>query len=193
MSGNLASRVFDVTRGTVLISNLTVRDGLADDGAGIRNAGTLTVSHCTISGNRANVDGGAGIFNSGVLTVDGCTLSANNADTFGGGIHNDGTASIKNTLFDHNDADSGGGIFNDGTLSVMGCAFVGNHAFALGGGLRNDSGATALRHERHVQRQRRRQRRAAYSTAAPSPLRTARSSATPPRREAPSTTRDRCG
>jgi hypothetical protein len=141
VSGNRAGRVFDVTGGTVLISNLTVSDGLADVGAGIRNAGTLTASRCTISGNRTSVDSGAGIFNSGILTLDGCVLSLNNADVTGGGIRNNGTASVSNSLFDHNDADSGGGIFNHGTLSVMGCAFVANHAFALGGGLRNDSGA----------------------------------------------------
>jgi len=144
VSGNRTSRVFDVPRGTVLISNLTIRDGFADDGAGMRTAGTLTVSRCTLTNNNTSVDAGAGIFNSGALTVDGCTLSTNNADTTGGGIRNDGVASIRNTLFDHNDADSGGGIFNHGTLNLMHCAFVGNHAFALGGGLRNNSGAVGF-------------------------------------------------
>ena len=45
-------------------------------GGGIYNAGTLTVSNSTLSGNSA-LDGGAGIFNVGTLTVSNSTFILN--------------------------------------------------------------------------------------------------------------------
>src|SRR5262249_12814565 len=75
-------RIFAVPRGaTVGISGLTIANGastLVDDGGGIYNEGTLTVSNCTLSGNSA--DQGAGIYNKGgALTVINSTLSGNSA------------------------------------------------------------------------------------------------------------------
>src|SRR5262249_7382920 len=67
ISGNHASRVFDVQGGTVRLADLTISDGFAPpnaplpagpSGGGIYNAGTLTVSGCTLSGNSASYGGG---------------------------------------------------------------------------------------------------------------------------------------
>ena len=56
VSGNHASRVFEVANGThVALTGLTISNGLAvgGDGGGILNSGTLTVSGSTLSGNSA--------------------------------------------------------------------------------------------------------------------------------------------
>src|SRR5438128_1706937 len=79
ISGNDASRVFDITGGglTVTLADLAIVHGRANQGGGIDNAGsTLTVFRCILSNNLAvGVAGhngqGGGIFNenSAVLTV----------------------------------------------------------------------------------------------------------------------------
>ena len=54
ISGNAASRIFDVSGGaTVTISGLTITQGLATDGAGILNGGNLTLSQDVLSSNTA--------------------------------------------------------------------------------------------------------------------------------------------
>ena len=73
-------RVLTVNSGrTVTISGLTVTNGHlsgVNQGAGIFNSGTLTVTDCTISNNTAN-DNGGGIRNDGSLTVSGSTFTGN--------------------------------------------------------------------------------------------------------------------
>jgi hypothetical protein len=69
VSGNHASRVFDITAGSVAISGLTVADGfdVADNGGGridiggggIANQGQMTITNCVISGNTSRDTGGA--------------------------------------------------------------------------------------------------------------------------------------
>ena len=58
---------------------------------------------------------GGGIFNAGTLTLTNSTVSGNNADENGGGIFNDngGTPMLTNsTVSGNNAAVDGGGIFN---------------------------------------------------------------------------------
>ena len=91
VSGNNASRVFEVTSGdTVSISGLMISNGAASFGGGILNAGALTVNNSTFSGNSAST--GGGILNLvGTLTVTNSTFSDNSAG-IGGGIFNYGGA-----------------------------------------------------------------------------------------------------
>ncbi len=71
ISGNNASRVFNASSGTVLLSGLTIANGQATgtDGGGIFNNGNLTVQFCTFSGNSARF-GGGDISNNGSLTAN---------------------------------------------------------------------------------------------------------------------------
>jgi hypothetical protein len=128
---------------TAALKNLTISNGLSpsdtEDGGGILNVGTLTVSNCTLSGNSAGTAGG-GIFNTGTMTVSDCTLSQNQSSN-GGGIANTGTMTVTNCTLSENHAvfhtSFGGGILNSGTMTVTGSTLSGNSANFEGGGISN--------------------------------------------------------
>lgn len=90
---------------TVTIDNSTVSSGRAwaDDGGGIYNAGTLTMTNCTVSGNTAYLHAG-GIKNDGVITLQSCTVTNNDSDfdNLSGGIWNSAgpanAATLQNTI-----------------------------------------------------------------------------------------------
>jgi hypothetical protein len=125
-SGDLFS-VIALSSGVInaAISNLTVTDGVAVAGGGILNAGTLTLSNSTISGNIVPALGlGGGIFNTptGVLTLINTTVSGNTADS-GGGILNQGSLTLRHSTISGN---SGGGLFSGATLVSQSSIIAGN-------------------------------------------------------------------
>jgi hypothetical protein len=143
VDGNNTSRVLQVDNGvSAALSGLTIAHGKVAapaDGGGISNAGTLTVTGCTLSGNSASF--GGGIDNEGTLSVTGCTLSGNSA-TIGDGIYSNGTLTVTGCTFSGNSGGfDGGGIYNLGTLTVTGCTFSGNLTGA-GGGICNEGTAS---------------------------------------------------
>jgi hypothetical protein len=146
VDGNKASRIFRVDGGvTAALNDLTISNGNAGiyNGGGISNAGTLTVSNCTLSGNSAGT--GGGIDNDGTLTVSNCTLSGNSIyqASAGGGIANAGTLTVSNcTLSGNSAAAGGGGIGNSGTATVSNCTLSGNSGPQGGGGMENDGTLT---------------------------------------------------
>jgi uncharacterized repeat protein (TIGR02543 family) len=150
ISGANAYQIFSIISGpTVTISGLTIANG-TDNGGGIVNLGSLTVSNCTFSGNTGSGDGG-GIFNdAGTLTVNNSTFSGNTSGAgggAGGGIFNNVGAqlTVNNSTFSGNTAGYGGGIYNDaGTLTVNNSTFSGNTALAEGGGIFNNRGTVTL-------------------------------------------------
>jgi predicted outer membrane repeat protein len=148
ISGNFASRVFEVaqkqTNGTkVTLSGLTINDGVAHDhlgGGAIENWGVLTVSNCTLTGNSAPGASGGAIFNGGfsTMTVSGCTLSGNSASR-GGAIDTKNAATVIGCTISGNTAAMGGGISNGvSTLTVDHCTVSGNVATSAGGGIYTD-------------------------------------------------------
>jgi hypothetical protein len=120
ISGNNASRVFDVTgSSTVNISSLTIANGnTAAQGAGIFNdvGCTLSLSNCTVEANISGANGG-GLANNGNLTARNCTFSGNQAALNAGGIYTfAGPVTLRNCTIVSNTAVSasgaGGGILN---------------------------------------------------------------------------------
>jgi hypothetical protein len=168
VSGNNASRVFEVASGvTDSISGLALSHGrAAPTGGGILNAGTLTLSNATVSGNLVysgggDLDFGGGIYNSGTLTVQNSTVTGNVAfgptpDTptptsgWGGGIYNSGTLTVTGSTLSADTASTGGGLLNGGLLNGSGTATVststlsGNTAYGSGGAIRIIGGAVTL-------------------------------------------------
>ena len=153
ISGNNSVQAFSISGGTtVTISGLTIQNGNNTGGGtygsvaggGIYNAGTLTLSNSTVSGNTVSATGsgyyvsvyGGGIYNAGTLALSNSTISGNTANgggndyyggVTGGGIFNAGTLTLSNSTISGNTATSandfygsvsGGGISNGGTLTV---------------------------------------------------------------------------
>jgi CSLREA domain-containing protein len=155
ISGSSASRVFSFAANTTnAVSGLTIRDGVVPSilpgqsaaGAGIFNQGTLTLTDCTLSGNRVQGGGailvgsggsgnGGALYNSGVLTLSRCTLSGNSA---GGG--NGVNAGFRSGA-GGGGGGNGGAIFNDtsGTLTLANCTFANNTG---GGGTGGNGGGS---------------------------------------------------
>jgi len=142
ISGNDASRVFNVTAGTVRLSGLTIAHGGSGAyGGGILNSAssTVEVSGCTIADNDAH-DGG-GIANLGTLTVSNSTFFGNGYDS-GGGLRNNGTATVINCTFADNHASIGAGIYNaSGTLTLLNSTIVENSSGGSPGGLAQNATA----------------------------------------------------
>ena len=121
----------------------------------IVNAGTLTVSDSTLSGNSSfRQNGGGAIFNIGTMTVSDSTLSGNGEyGGSGGAIYNDGTMTISNSTLSGNAANGlwgiGGAIYNGGTMTVSNSTLSGNVASGspyagFGGAIYNDAGGRLI-------------------------------------------------
>lgn len=97
--------------------------GIIFNGAGFG----LTMTNCQINATQA-----LAVNNAGSLTMSGCTISGGAGGTGeagGGGMYNSGSGTLTDcTVFGNSIAGAGGGIYNDtaGTLSLTDCAVSGN-------------------------------------------------------------------
>jgi hypothetical protein len=148
VSGASSFQVFNIASGvTASISGLTISNGRSANGGGIANAGALTVTNSTFSGNSAVGTGasGGGIDNNlGTVMITNSTFSGNSAFA-GGGIANDeGTLTVTNSTLSGNSAGGGGGISNVlGTVTITNSTISGNSA-NFGGGIANDEGTLTV-------------------------------------------------
>jgi hypothetical protein len=132
-------RVFDVGSGAVvLISDLTVTGGAGPAGAGMRNAGTLTLVRDALTGNQAaGTNNGGGILSNGSLTITRSTIAGNHGHD-GGGIAFGGQLSVMDSTVAGNVAGIPGAGGEAGailgatgsTLTIASSTITGNQAFA---------------------------------------------------------------
>jgi len=132
----------------VVISGLTFQDAYDNErgGAVIYNFGTVRVTDCVFTGNRAEgLDGGA-IHNRGTMTLTDCVLHDNVADNLGGAIVGWGGTLVLNgcVLTDNEAAQMGGAIHNmlGGTVALTSCSLSGNIASLNGGAIYNSIDST---------------------------------------------------
>lgn len=91
---------------------------------------TLTMSRCTLAGNRDDsvgqpVNYGSGVINEGTVTLTNCTFSGN----YPGGLSNvAGMATVASCTFTGNTGVNGGGIRNTGTIHLTNTIVSGNTA-----------------------------------------------------------------
>ncbi len=147
VSGGGSTSDFQVDTGAnVILTGLSIIDGMSSaEAGGIDNAGTLTLSNVTLSGNVGYA--GGGIENTGTLTVNNSTLRGNSSadeNLSGGAIYNTGTLTLSNSTLWGNSAYAGGGIRNDsgGTLTVTNSTLSGNSG--TWGGTINNYGTLIL-------------------------------------------------
>ena len=126
VSGNDASRVFDLTGGgaDVTITGLTIADGRAAQGGGIENvASNLTLSHVKLSNDQAiGLPGGPGE-GGGVYNGSAATLHVVDS-VFTGDVVKGGAADAKGNA----GIALGGGLFNAGVATLRDSTFTANRA-----------------------------------------------------------------
>ena len=144
VSGANKTNVFVIAEGaTATMTSLSIKNAVAQIGAGVANYGTLSLVDVSISGTKATSEAdepfvdkiltegvGAAIYNAGTLSVDGGSF-ANNVSTFhGGAIYSVGSLAVKNATFEGNVSEYyGGAIYvQDGTATVDSSVFKGNKA-----------------------------------------------------------------
>ena len=143
IDGGTIDRVFSTGSATAFtISDLTITRGTTpDEGAGILNAGTLTLTGVTLTGNQAGFGGGAISNAGGTVTLRNVTISGNQADGDGGGLNNlAGPVTLNNVTFADNVADNdadglgdGGGLHVDaGPVTISNTLLGGNQDKSTG-------------------------------------------------------------
>ena len=133
VDGNESHPVFSVQEGVIAeLRRFTITGGATipdvEEGGGIRNHGTLTVTDSTVSGNTA--EQGAGILNFGTVALTSSTVSGNTSRTWGGGITNwaRATLTITNSTVSGNTADRGGSAIStfEESLTLVNTLIDGN-------------------------------------------------------------------
>jgi hypothetical protein len=144
ISGNGLVEVFSVSPGAVVaLSNVTITDGATGgNGGGLSNAGYASLSHVTVSDSVANglVSNGGGIENDGTLSLIDSVITGNAAvNGDGGGLNNTGELTASGTTISGNSALNGGGVGNYGygTAAFLDSTISGNSAVVTGGGIQN--------------------------------------------------------
>jgi CSLREA domain-containing protein len=143
IDGGTIDRVFSTgTAAAFTISDLTITRGATpEEGAAILNAGTLTLTGVTLTGNTAGFGGGAISNGGGTVTLRNVTFSGNQADGDGGGLNNvAGPVTLNNVTFADNVADNdadglgdGGGLHVDaGPVTISNTLLGGNQDKSTG-------------------------------------------------------------
>jgi CSLREA domain-containing protein len=140
VSGNNASRVFEIDHGTTTIEHLAIISGTASSFSGggviVADPGSVVLSDCAFRGNSAGI-GGAMYVIATRATISGCDFEGNHASDSGGGLYLDSSlVTVSASMFDANESvNSGGGIKSTSShLTVSQTTFSGNMA-SVGGGL----------------------------------------------------------
>jgi len=120
ISGNNTSRVFNITSGTTSLIALTVANGSAANGAGIRVDGaTLNLERSLVTANTDSASGG-GIYGTNAnLSLLNSTISENSSAQFGAGmtLDNSSSATVSFSTIANNQG-SGIDLVNGSTLSI---------------------------------------------------------------------------
>ncbi len=138
VSGNNGGRVFNIASNAVVtISDLTIRNGKAANGAAGANGDTGQPGSPGGAGSN-----GGGIYNAGNLTLIRCVVR-NNAAGNGGNGGDGGTGnSVGGNGGNGGRGGSGGGVYNAGTLTLSACTFSDNAAGNGGNGGSGGSGGS---------------------------------------------------
>jgi CSLREA domain-containing protein len=147
-----ADRVLSIAPGvTATLALLTIQGGQNTSGAGLANAGHLTLTDSILYGNQAltvglNPGEGGGLFNTGQAELLGDEILQNTASADGAGIENAyGVMTLTNSLVNSNGTNGeSGGISNYmGALAVIQTEVSYNHADTAAG-ISNTFGALTM-------------------------------------------------
>ncbi|MBN1884346.1 MAG: T9SS type A sorting domain-containing protein [Candidatus Krumholzibacteriota bacterium] len=141
-----ALTIQSVTGGTVLLADLTIRNGWRNYGGGVQaNASDVDIDGCRFEQCTSSDGGGVFYTDAASGTVTDCLFTGNSASNAGGGlrVNPDCTVLVQDCDFEGNYGHWGGGALYAyyGTLSASGCLFDGNDSYAWGGAVHFDYGS----------------------------------------------------
>lgn len=131
------------------LEGLTIRNGLADNGAAILCSGASpVVAGCVFEANRATVHGGAVTLTSSTATISECRFIGNTASGWGGGLFcNASSPAITDCTFEANQTSNHGGaaaLYNNSSPVIRRCRIQSNHANLYGGGVYCEVGSATI-------------------------------------------------
>jgi Ca2+-binding RTX toxin-like protein len=149
IDAQLASRIFSITGGSLLLSDITLKNGRtagANHGGAVLSttAGSLTIVNSVISGSGTtgtDADGGAVYSESGPVVIDRTTFSGNSTTgnfSSGGALSAPGEITISNSTFSGNSTAGsnsfGGAIASllDKNITITNSTLSGNHVLGTG-------------------------------------------------------------
>jgi hypothetical protein len=129
--------------GRLTLHGVTIQGGVAQDGAGIFNRGTLTISDSEVRENHASFGIAGGILNMGTLKIINSRITGNFIGLAPvGGIASFGSLHIVRSTIDHNSGETGGGIDATGTTIIQDSTISDNGAHAGTAGIAVEGNAT---------------------------------------------------
>ena len=143
ISGSNVARIFNVTKTGVYITNMTIRDGSADKGAGVyvKPGVIFDAAGVNFLNNTATYRGGA-IYTEGLVVIEGCVIDGNditfrsvNDDNGGAAVYNNGgilyinNTDITNNLKDIVIRDGNDGHLINGAIVSLGGAVTINNSY----------------------------------------------------------------
>ena len=149
ITGDGSSRLFEVSAGSLTLTDVTLARGFAAVGGGaavLAGATTLRLTRVDIADNEAAGDGGAISVVHGSSTFDTVHMSRNSGQSGGALFAVQSQVLITNSTFDDNrGSQSGGAVYASyaPSLSITGTTFTGNEATVNGGAI-VDEGAGDL-------------------------------------------------
>ncbi len=139
-------RIFEVAAFAELyLDGAVLRNGCAESGGALRNAGVLVLTNSSVSDSTALSGNGGGADNdAGTLDMVRSTMTGNLASGTGGGVHNGGDAllTLDQSTVSFNAANSGGGIENMIGVAILWNSTVSNNSAEIGGGIENSGGGS---------------------------------------------------
>ena len=133
--------IFITTEGLVTITDSNITENTGNHIVYNMTDATLIVTNSDISNNN-----GTGILNFGTATVSNSVISHNEASPSqsGGGFSNAGDLTVINSIISNNISTEGGGLYNnwDGIVTIINSTIIENTATNIGGGLYNWSSET---------------------------------------------------
>jgi predicted outer membrane repeat protein len=151
IDGGGDGRVMQIDPGvSASMSGLTLTDGSDNfGGGGLYNAGTGSLTDCTISGNSGEY--GGGVLNDGTLSLAGCQITDNSTGGGAGGVSNYGTVSIDHCTISGNfsagagDNGGAGGVETDfHSMTLADSVISGNTCWGFGGGINVEGGDATI-------------------------------------------------
>lgn len=125
--------------GVATLDLVRIAGNQANQGGGIRSAGTMTMRNVTLTANQAAASGGGMYFATGSAEITRTLFQYNRAGTLGGGLYqSSGTVAMRDVNMLINQAEDGAGLGGairllGGTLDLRNVGMAGNRAVTGGG------------------------------------------------------------